>query len=348
MGSPANTALQTQPYSQVFDYDRDDSCDTIGHLDTSLNAMMQPNWTAALKDPKGKGKDVGSLVAGTVQVNQMPTLLNYLQGGLEIGLIAAIDFTASNGDPRNPRSLHYNSPDPNHQNPYEAAIRATGDVLIPYDRDGLVPAYGYGAELPPNGIVSHCFALNGQPHSPSVPGVEGILAVYNMALSTVRLSGPTCFAPVIGAVSQAGATAAVSQCCRMFSTPTGSQSRLPAHGLSVWFSSSAAAATARELRYTVLLIVTDGAIMVCPKGQRCFHFRRWPSRQTALLPQSPPQLSSLWRAGHGHNNQRNHPRLCVPRLNHHRWRWPRPVRRNGAARRRRDCAQGQERHGARS
>lgn len=93
----------------MFDYDRDDSFDLIGHLDTTLNAMLAvPNWSAPLKDPKGKGKDVGSIVAGTVQLQQLPTLLNYVQGGLEIGLIVAVDFTASNGSPQDPRSLHYN------------------------------------------------------------------------------------------------------------------------------------------------------------------------------------------------------------------------------------------------
>lgn len=134
--------------------------------------------------------------------------MDYLQGGLEIGLTCAIDFTASNGDPRDPRSLHYNSPDPNHQNPYEMAIRSTADVLLPYDQDGMVPAYGYGAALPPNNVVSHCFALNGNPGNPSVHGIEGILGAYNQALRSVTLSGPTCFAPVINAMA---ALAAQSQ-----------------------------------------------------------------------------------------------------------------------------------------
>lgn len=103
------------------------------------------------------------------------------------------------------------------------AIRGTAEVLLPYDQDGMVPAYGYGAALPPTGVVSHCFALNGQPSNPSVHGIDGILAAYNQALRSVRLSGPTCFAPVIGAAA------------------------------------AAAASQQRELRYFVLLIITGAA-----------------------------------------------------------------------------------------
>lgn len=214
---------------EVLDYDKDDVFEAIGYCETSAVALLTPGWSAALKHPKGKAKDVGTLSALSAQMVVEPTLVEYLQGGLEIGLITAIDFTGSNGDPRDARSLHYNNPNPEHQNPYEIAIRAVGDVLVPYDRDGMVPSYGYGAELPPTGVVSHCFALNGQPANPFCPGVEGILGAYNMALSTCRLSGPTCFAPVI----QSAAAHAQSQ--------------------------------SGGFKYSVLLIITDGEIMDMPQ-----------------------------------------------------------------------------------
>jgi hypothetical protein len=40
----------------------------------------------------------------------LPCALQFLAGGCEISLIAAIDFTGSNGDPAEPSSLHYISP----------------------------------------------------------------------------------------------------------------------------------------------------------------------------------------------------------------------------------------------
>ena len=38
---------------------------------------------------------------------EAPSFVNYLQGGLRISLAVAIDFTASNGDPRKKDSLHW-------------------------------------------------------------------------------------------------------------------------------------------------------------------------------------------------------------------------------------------------
>ena len=85
-------------------------------------------------------------------------------------------------------------------------------------------AFGYGAQLPPQWVVSHAFALNGNNASPKVVGVAGLLAAYAQAIQTVRLHGPTNFAPIINAVA--------SQC----HANTG----------------------VNPFLYTVLLIVTDG------------------------------------------------------------------------------------------
>ena len=42
-----------------------------------------------------------------IKVEQEPSFIDYIQAGIEINLIAAIDFTGSNGDPHLPSSLHY-------------------------------------------------------------------------------------------------------------------------------------------------------------------------------------------------------------------------------------------------
>jgi hypothetical protein len=43
----------------------------------------------------------------------------------------AIDFTASNGNPSQPNSLHYY--DPYKQNQYALAIQAVGEIIQDYD-----------------------------------------------------------------------------------------------------------------------------------------------------------------------------------------------------------------------
>lgn len=63
--------------------------------------------------------------------------MDYLRGGVEISLICSIDFTQSNGDPKDPKSLHYFQPDS--LNEYQKAITAVGEVLSFYDPSHRYP-----------------------------------------------------------------------------------------------------------------------------------------------------------------------------------------------------------------
>ena len=69
------------------------------------------------------------------------------QGGCLLNFVVGVDFTGSNGDPRDPSSLHYLG----HATPnqYTQAITAVGNVIQDYDSDQLYPAFGFGARLPP-------------------------------------------------------------------------------------------------------------------------------------------------------------------------------------------------------
>lgn len=50
-------------------------------------------------------------------------------------------------------------------NQYVDAIRAVCNVLAPYDSDGMIPVFGFGAKLVHTGQVSHCFNVNFQVRS---------------------------------------------------------------------------------------------------------------------------------------------------------------------------------------
>ncbi|KAK7358717.1 hypothetical protein VNO77_00655 [Canavalia gladiata] len=123
------------------------------------------------------------------------TFLDYLAGGFELNFMAAIDFTASNGNPRLPDSLHYIDPS-GRPNAYQRAILEVGEVLQFYDSDKRFPTWGFGAR-PIDGPVSHCFNLNGSSHYCEVEGIQGIMMAYTSALLNVSLAGPTLFGPVI-------------------------------------------------------------------------------------------------------------------------------------------------------
>ena len=174
----------------------------VGSCTTSVSGLVGPGvpaggWSTQLKHPRGRKKTCGTLAVPDARIEGEPSFVEYLEGGLQIELACAIDLTASNGDPQTLSSLHSTLLGNSGGNSYEKALTAVCSVLAPYDSDGSVSAYGFGAQLPPAYAVSHCFALSGNAASPGCPGVAGVMAAYHKALRVVRLSGPTCFAPVV-------------------------------------------------------------------------------------------------------------------------------------------------------
>ncbi|XP_044472152.1 protein BONZAI 3-like [Mangifera indica] len=128
------------------------------------------------------------------------SFLDYISSGFELNFMVAVDFTASNGNPRNPDSLHYIDPS-GRLNSYQQAIMEVGEVIQFYDSDRRFPAWGFGGRTV-DGSISHCFNLNGSANGFEVDGVEGIMAAYANALHNVALAGPTLFGPVINTAAQ--------------------------------------------------------------------------------------------------------------------------------------------------
>merc|ERR1719283_736940 len=159
------------------------------------------------KKKKKKGsryKNSGQLHINNCTLEIKPTFLDYISNGTELAFTVAIDFTASNGNPQDPHSLHYNNPT-GAPNQYITAIKAVGDIIQDYDSDKLFPALGFGARIPPSGQVSHEFFLN-LTQDPYCSGVDGILAAYHKSLNSVQLYGPTNFSPVINHVARVATT----------------------------------------------------------------------------------------------------------------------------------------------
>ncbi len=150
-----------------------------------------------------------------------PTFVDYISGNCELSMCVAIDFTGSNGDPRKPGTLHHFSHDGS-MNCYEKAISAVGGILSKYDSNQRFPVWGFGAKY--GGIVRHCFQVG---HEQEVLGVRGILDAYKGVFRTpLVMSGPTVFTEVI----QVAASQAKSR------------------------------QAANPLSYTILLLLTDGAV----------------------------------------------------------------------------------------
>ncbi|TVK90502.1 Copine-9 [Bagarius yarrelli] len=186
-----------------------DSHDFIGEFTTSYRELSrgqsQFNVYEVL-NPKKKGKKKKYVNSGTVtllsfKVESEYTFVDFIRGGTQLNFTVAIDFTASNGNPAQPTSLHYMSP--YQMNTYAMALKAVGEIIQDYDSDKLFPAYGFGAKLPPDGKISHAFPLNGNDENPNCVGIEEVLEAYFQSLRKVQLYGPTNFAPVINQVARA-------------------------------------------------------------------------------------------------------------------------------------------------
>eukprot|EP01129_Flabellula_baltica_P002827 TRINITY_DN1272_c0_g1_i1.p1 TRINITY_DN1272_c0_g1~~TRINITY_DN1272_c0_g1_i1.p1 ORF type:complete len:755 (-),score=168.13 TRINITY_DN1272_c0_g1_i1:67-2331(-) len=214
---------------ECYDWNKSGRHDFIGSFTTTLQDMKDgmTEWeliNKAKKSKKKSYKNSGVIVLRSIEFYEEPSFLDYIAGGMEMNLLLAIDFTASNGNPTYPNSLHYNNP--SKPNEYAQAIQAVGEILLNYDSDRMVPVYGFGAKVPPNYQVSHCFALNGNESDPEVYEIQGILQAYYQSLNSVSLYGPTIFSEII----KVAAAYAGNHC------------------------------TQEDQQYYILLIITDGVI----------------------------------------------------------------------------------------
>lgn len=206
-GGDPSTPIQVR----CSDYDSDGSHDLIGTFHTSLAQLQAAPAEFECIHPEKQQKKKSYKNSGTIRVKicQVETeysFLDYVMGGCQINFTVGVDFTGSNGDPSSPDSLHYLSP--NGVNEYLTALWSVGSVVQDYDSDKLFPAFGFGAEVPPDWQVSHEFPLNFNPSNPYCAGIQGIVDAYRQALPQVRLYGPTNFAPIINHVARFAAQAA--------------------------------------------------------------------------------------------------------------------------------------------
>lgn len=86
------------------------------------------------------GEQGGQITFSDFKIIERPGFVDYLRSGWQISIVAAIDYTGSNGPYTQPNSLHFMGP----SNQYEAAIFHVGTVVEPYDSDRSFPVFGFG------------------------------------------------------------------------------------------------------------------------------------------------------------------------------------------------------------
>ncbi|XP_078527554.1 copine-2 [Lissotriton helveticus] len=199
---------------QCYDYDNDGGHDFIGEFQTCVLKLCEAQDGRSVEveciNPKKQKKkrnykNSGIIIVKSCRIARDYSFLDYILGGCQLMFTVGIDFTASNGNPRDPSSLHYINP--LGMNEYLSAIWAVGQIIQDYDSDKMFPALGFGAQLPPDWKVSHEFAINFNPTNPFCSGVEGIVQAYSTCLPHVRFYGPTNFSPIVNHVARFAAQA---------------------------------------------------------------------------------------------------------------------------------------------
>uniref|UniRef100_I3J133 Copine 4 n=3 Tax=Percomorphaceae TaxID=1489872 RepID=I3J133_ORENI len=229
----------------VWDWDSNGKHDYIGEFEATFKEMRgaidgrQVQWPCI--NPKYKVKKKNYKNSGIVILNQckiikMHSFLDYIMGGCQIQFTVAIDFTASNGDPRNSCSLHYIHP--YQPNEYLKALVAVGEICQDYDSFFSAGCFFLDAAIkqtscppppppPPLLQVSHDFAVNFNEENPECAGIQGVVEAYQACLPKLQLYGPTNIAPIIQKVAK---------------------------------SASQEVHTKEAMQYFILLILTDGVI----------------------------------------------------------------------------------------
>uniref|UniRef100_A0A672HZ81 Copine-2 n=1 Tax=Salarias fasciatus TaxID=181472 RepID=A0A672HZ81_SALFA len=175
-----------------YDYDNDGGHDFIGEFLTTVSKMSEAQNSVEVefdcinpkKQKKKKNyKNSGIIIVKSCKIVRDYTFLDYILGGCQLMFTVGIDFTASNGNPREPSSLHYINP--LGSNEYLAAILAVGQIIQDYDT--LVPL---------------CFpAVLCKFHSPSSPitlnstftvAINYVCGAFGSTVTTLPAFSPRC------------------------------------------------------------------------------------------------------------------------------------------------------------
>ena len=167
----------------------------IGSVDTNLNELNNAMYTKTpIVIKGGNNEELGSFYID-YKIEKISRFVDLIENGLQLQLSIAIDYTGSNGDPKNPESLHYcgNKRNPNQ---YEQVIKHIGELCQCYDFYKKFPSLGFGGVVPPLGETSHCFNITLN-RTEYIEGLENVIAVYEKTLDEIKLDGPTYFCPIM-------------------------------------------------------------------------------------------------------------------------------------------------------
>uniref|UniRef100_A0A8K9VC16 Copine-4 n=1 Tax=Oncorhynchus mykiss TaxID=8022 RepID=A0A8K9VC16_ONCMY len=173
----------------VYDWDSNGKHDFIGEFQTTYKEIRtdlegrQMQWDCI--NPKYQLKKKNYRNSGVIVLNHSTWLqpLHCVRDRVCVSQVA-IDFTASNGDPKNSCSLHYIHPyQPNEYLKALVAVCLCVNSTLTHSQ------------------VSHDFAVNFDEDNPECSGIQGVVEAYQGCLPKIQLYGPTNIAPIIQKVA---------------------------------------------------------------------------------------------------------------------------------------------------
>ena len=125
-----------------YDNRRNGNHKLIGTTNTCLRSLHDSNASTVMNftNPSSGSANCGILNVESIEMMEEISFLDYIRNGTQMHFAVAIDFTASNGAPNDPVSLHFINP--HMPNNYEIALRSVGTIIEHYDKSQLFPAFG--------------------------------------------------------------------------------------------------------------------------------------------------------------------------------------------------------------
>ena len=205
---------------RVLDFEKSGKHVLMGYVETTVSMLLEAYHS---EDPSegmtlmGRGGETGKIfvsfaelalpegdpllesTVGSVLYSRQPSFIEYITGGCGIRVVVAIDYGASNGDPRNYESSHYLDPDGS-LNDYQKALGKLVGILSKYDDDEKFPVWGFAANF--DNDESNCFPCGS---SAEVDGVAGVMSAYKEPLRSSEklvMTEAKSYVQVINAASQ--------------------------------------------------------------------------------------------------------------------------------------------------
>jgi hypothetical protein len=190
----------------VWDYHHNGTHAPLGFVETTIEELVNEAKTGipvfdVLKEKKRllrgtKLKKSGYLKVLKASVINVPSMLQYINGGFELNLMVAVDCTTKNGPIHTEQSLHHRSP--HYLNDYQAVMSKLGSIVEHYGTSRRFAMWGFGGRVRK---VERDFFQMGK--TEEVKGAKGMLDAYDHCMDDLNFELGDCNNAKLNPVIQA-------------------------------------------------------------------------------------------------------------------------------------------------